>query len=125
MADAHAGATMAPTSNQNSDEKTLAILLHVLGIFTGFIAPLVIWLVKKDTSPFIDQTGRKALNWWFSAMIYYAACVVMIFTIILIPVAFLGFAALGILALVFCILGAVAASRGQVYKYPLSIQFLK
>ena len=123
MADAYATPTAA-TATQN-DDKTMALLIHILGIFTGFIGPLIIWLVKKDSSAFVNETGKRALNWQFSSMIYAVACFVMVFTIILIPVAFLGLAAVGICNLIFCILGALKANQGQVYTYPLSIKFFK
>jgi uncharacterized Tic20 family protein len=121
MADALPAAA-APTASP--DDRTMALLLHILGIFTGFLGPLIVWLVKKDSSPFLDQTGRKALNFHFSTLLYAIVCFALMLTLILIPVAFLGFAALAILRLVFGVLGCIRASEGQVYAYPLSIKFL-
>jgi uncharacterized protein len=124
MADAYAtpAATVTPTQN---DDKTMALLIHVLGIFTGFLGPLILWLVKKDASPFVNETGKRALNWQFSALIYYGACFLLTFTIILAPFTLLAMVALWVLNLVFCILGAMKANQGQVYTYPLSIRLLK
>jgi uncharacterized Tic20 family protein len=121
MADAWQPTTGAPSS----EDRTLAWVLQLLGILTGFLGPLILWLVKKDSSPFLDQTGRRCLNFQFSILIYMAACVVMLFTLILIPFAFLGFVAIGILKLVFGIIAIVKSNEGQVYTYPLAIKFLK
>ena len=44
----------------DKDSKTMGMLAHLLTIFTGFIGPLVIWLMKKDTSPFVDDQGKEA-----------------------------------------------------------------
>ena len=50
---------------EDKNTRTLAMLCHLLGIF-GFIAPLIIWLVKKDDHEFIDSQGKSALNWQIS-----------------------------------------------------------
>lgn len=115
----------ASAAPANPDDRTLGIVTHVLGLLTGFLGPLIVWLVKKDASPFLDQTGRRCLNFQFSLLIYGLACFLMFFTIILIPIAFLGFLAIGVVNLVFSIIGAIRASEGKVYAYPLSIRFLK
>ena len=45
------------------DEQNLAVLCYILGIFTWLIGPLIIWLVKKDSSKFVDDQGKKVINW--------------------------------------------------------------
>jgi len=103
----------------------MGLLVHILGIFTGFLGPLIVWLIKKDTSPFIDQTGRKCLNFQFSLIIYAFGFLLLFITIILIPLAFLGLLAIAVVKVVFGIIGCIRANEGQVYTYPLSIPFLK
>lgn len=115
--------TAAPTPT--SDDRTLGVVLQVLGIVTGFLGPLVLWLVKKDDSPFLDQSGRRCLNFQLSLLIYGAACVLLLFTLILAPIAFLGFIAIGVVHLVFGIIACVKASNGEVYTYPLALPLLK
>lgn len=96
------------------------MLCHLLGI-VGFFAPLVIWLIEKDKHRFVREHGRAAMNYQVSLMIYYFAsgvlCVVFI-GFVLLPV-------LTILHIVFSIIGAAKASKGEPWRYPFSITFLK
>lgn len=103
------------------DDRNLAMLAHLLGIVTGFIGALIIWLIKKDQSAFIDEQGKEALNFQITVMIGYA--IAMALTMILIGA--LLFPVLLIANLVFCILAAVAVSKGEHYKYPIAIRLLK
>lgn len=126
MADpAWQSATTATPTPSTSDDRTLGVVLQLLGILTGFLGPLILWLIKKDSSPFLDHSGRRCLNFQFSLLIYGVACVLLLFTLILAPIAFLGFIAIGIVHLVFGIIACVKASNGEVYTYPLAIPFLK
>ena len=54
----------------NQDEKFLAMLIYLISFFTVFIGPLIIWLIKKDSSKFIDYHGREYLNFLISYTIY-------------------------------------------------------
>ena len=105
----------------------MAMLCHLLAIFTGFIAPLVIWLVKKDQSPFIDHHGRESLNFQITLLLVMLALggltMVLMFVLIgflLIPV----LVVVPIIALVFEILAAVAAQRGDWHRYPFNIRLV-
>jgi uncharacterized Tic20 family protein len=100
-------------------DNTLPILAHVLGILVGFIGPLIILLVAQDDNS--RNHAKAALNWQLSAIIYFV--VGLILTLILVGI--LVLIAVGVLTLVFAIIGAVRASRGELYKYPLSIPFFK
>jgi uncharacterized Tic20 family protein len=53
----------------SADDQNMGMLCHLLGIFTSFLAPLIIWLIKKDTSPWIDHQGKEALNFQITALI--------------------------------------------------------
>ena len=104
-----------------SDDRTLALLAHLLGIFASFVGALIIWLIKKDDSPFVDAHGKSALNFQFTLLIAWVVTFILIFLIIgllLIPVLF-------VVGLVFPILAAIKANNGEYYTYPLSISFLK
>jgi len=98
----------------------MAMLCHILGV-AGFFAPLVIWLSEKDKHKFVNEHGRTAMNYQISLMIYYAAAS-------LLCVIFIGFVlvpALTIAHIVLIVMGAVKASRGEPWRYPLAIPFLK
>ena len=107
-------------SSPDKDDRNFAMLAHLLGIFTHFLGPLIIWLLKKDESPFIAQEAKEALNFQITLAIgYLIACVLWI-----ILIGFLLFPVLYILNIIFCILGAVAASKGQGYRYPFAIRLV-
>jgi uncharacterized protein len=104
-----------------------AMLLHLStfagGILPGlgFVAPIVIWQLKKDSVPGLDQHGKNLTNWLISAIIYGAISAVLIFAI----VGFFLLIALGILAVIFPIIAAIKANNGETWTYPLSITFIK
>ncbi len=100
-------------------DKTINLLVHILGLLTWVIGPLIVLLAIKDTTA--QQHAKTALNWQISATIYYGVAFLLMFLII-------GFALLpliGILNLIFCIVAAVKAANGELWKYPLSIPFLR
>lgn len=103
-----------------SDERTMAMLCHLLGIFTGFLGPLIVWLIKKDSSPFVDDQGKEALNFQITVLIGYAAAFVLSFLLI----GFLIGPAVLVLSIVFSILGAIRANGGIAYRYPMNVRFV-
>ncbi len=115
------------TGEASPDDRTLAMLAHLLGIFTWFVGALVIWLVKKDTSPFVDDQGKEALN--FQITMAIANCIAAAsMAIELRDVRSAGcvlLPAVWVVNLVFCILAAVAASRGERYRYPLTLRLVQ
>ena len=108
-------------------ERTWAMLCHlsalaffVLPSFGNLIGPLVVWLVKKDSSPFVDDQGKEAVNFQISCLIYGIVVSVLCFVLIGIPLAI----ALFIFWLVEVIVASVSASNGIAHRYPLSIRFI-
>ena len=103
------------------DDRMMATLAHVLGIFTNFVGPLIIWMVKKEQSPFVDDQGREALNFQLTLLIGYV--ISGIATVICIgPIIAMG---ISVVAIIFGIMAAVAANKGEAYRYPLNIRFIK
>jgi hypothetical protein len=107
----------APTA----DDRTMGMLAHLLGIFTGFVGPLIIWMVKREQSPFVDDQGREALNFqltmligWLIAGASTAVCI-----------GFLLMPAVLVVAIIFGVIGAMAANKGEAYRYPINIRFIK
>jgi uncharacterized protein len=98
----------------------LSLLLGLIVFVVGFVAPIVIWQVKKTELPDLDKHGKIVLNWIISSLIYGAISFLLIFVLIGIPLLIL----LGILAVVFPIIGGIKANNGEVWRYPLSIRFL-
>lgn len=98
----------------------MAQLVHILGLLTGFLGPLIIWLVKGDESPFVTQHAKEALNFQITVAIAATVSGLLIFVIIgvvLLPLVF-------IVDLIFAIQQTMAAGRGEQSRYPLSIRLI-
>jgi uncharacterized Tic20 family protein len=108
--------TGRPTET-SQDARNMAMLCHLLGA-VGFFGPLVIWLIERDKHRFVDEHGRAAMNYQISIMIYLAALAITVIGAFLIP-------ALAIIHIVLIAIGAVKASRGEPWLYPIAISFLK
>ncbi len=104
-----------------ADEKLWATLIHVGGIFFSFLAPLIGYLVLKDRGPFVRGHATTALNFQLTLLILYIAGTVLSWLVIPLVLLFVA----PILSIVFSIVAAVAANRGQVYYYPLTIRFVQ
>lgn len=102
------------------NEKQYAMFIH-LSQLVSIIIPLVLWLIKKDSSKFIDENGKIVINWFLSALIY--GIIGFLLTFILIGTIVL--AALSICYLVFIIMGSIKANNGELWSYPLTIKFIK
>jgi len=111
----------APQPLSPSDERLWATLIHVGGIFFGFIPALVGYLVLKDRGAFIRAHTLTALNFQLTMLIGYIVGYITTFLLI----GFLVLAAVGIVIIIFSIIAAIAANKGEQYKYPLTIQFIK
>ncbi|MHC5022615.1 MAG: DUF4870 domain-containing protein [Planctomycetota bacterium] len=110
--------------NQPNGDRTLAVWIHLaslLGVVIfwplAVIVPLVMWLSKKDDSPFVDDHGREVLNFIISFVILHVILAITIVGIVLLPV-------LWIVGLVNVIRGAVAAGRDEFFRYPMTFRFL-
>lgn len=104
-----------------SEENLYAMFIHLSQLISSFLLPLVLWLIKKDSSKFIDQTGKIVLNWSISLAIYATISSILCFVFIGIPILI----ALGICNFIFALLGATKANERVLWKYPLSIEFFK
>ena len=111
----------------SKEEKTLGlvcVLLQFLGFvfpFGSLIGPLVLWLVKKDSSRFLDEVGKETVNFQITLLIATIIGIVLCFVLI----GFLLLFAVGIYALVTIIIAAIKANDGVVYRYPVNIRFIK
>ncbi|WP_240607062.1 DUF4870 domain-containing protein [Cryobacterium aureum] len=105
-----------------ADEKLWATLIHIGGIIFSFVPALIGYLVLRDRGPFIRAHTATALNFQISLYIY--AAVLIPITIVTLGFGSILYAPLAIVALVFMILAALAANRGEGYSYPLTIKFV-
>jgi uncharacterized Tic20 family protein len=95
-------------------DRTMAMLIH-LGLILAAVMSLIIWLMKREKSPFIEHHGKQALGFFIGILIAAAITVPLMF----VCVGFVLLPALFVLQIVFPILAALAANRGEWYRYPL------
>ena len=112
------GSDSEPVIVPTSDEKTMAILSHVLTFVAGFIAPLIIYLIKKDESAFVASHAKESLNFQITIWIVIIGLFITLIGILLIWL-------VGIIALVFVIIATIKASEGKLYKYPFTLRLIK
>ncbi len=112
--------TVTGPSVDSQESRNIALLTWIGTIFFGFIPPLIVYLIKKDDAYVVDQS-KEALNWSITAAFGYVAGIIL--TIILVGV--LVMLAGGLCHLVFCIMGAVAASNGKPFRVPFAVRLIK
>jgi len=110
----------APAPMRPEDEKLWATLVHVGGIFFSFVPALVGYLALRDRGPFIRGHSTTALNFQLTMLLGYIIGYVSAFFFI----GFLVLLAVGVIVVVFGIIAAIAANRGQEYYYPIAIRFV-
>ncbi len=109
-----------------SDERTVAMFEH-LTFFTWFlgiplVVTLILWLVKKNESPFIDDHGRESMNMQLSLLVYSVLTGVLGF--VTCGMAWALWGVIIVAAVVFGVLASTSANRGEYYRYPAVIRFL-
>jgi len=111
----------------SQDERTQAMLCHLTGLLGGLIppvniiAPLVIWLLKKDQSQFVNDQGKEALNFQISATVYFV--IALILMIVLIGI--LALPVVGLYWLIFGIIATIKSNEGVHYRYPFIFRLVK
>ena len=104
----------------SQDDRNLAMIAHLLGIISSFLGALIIWIIKKDESPFVAQEAKEALNFQITLFITHVIAGALIFVVIgllLVPLVW-------VVNIVFSIMGAMSASKGQGYRYPFAIRLI-
>ena len=108
-------------------EKQWALICHLSGLsgyfipFGNVIVPIIIWSMKKDEMPMVDEHGKEVINFQLSITMWIIMSGILIVLLIGIPMLIV----LGLLQFILVIIGALKADSGQLYKYPLTIQFIK
>ena len=121
-----------PSGLPSREERQWAMFAHLAALLGGLVTsqflglgcilgPLIIWLVKKDSMPFVDDQGKEALNFNITVAIAALVCGVLMFVLI----GFVLLPLLGIAWLVFVILAAIKANEGVRYRYPFTLRLIK
>lgn len=100
------------------DERTLAILVHVLSIFFWIFPGLILYLAKRDESPYVAEHAREALNFQITMTL-----LAIVLAISLIGILFLWVP--GIIDIVLCIVAAIRAGDDRLYRYPMTLRLVK
>ena len=111
--------TGAPLSD--SDQRLWATLAHAGAIVLYFVAPLVVWLIYRGRGQFVEEQAKEALN--FQILVAIAGFVSTLLVAVGIGAVLLPL--VGLANLIFCILAAVAANKGEAYRYPLNWRIIK
>ena len=108
-------------------ERQWALICHLSALsgylipFGHLIAPIVIWSMKKDEMPMVDEHGKEVINFQISMTIWFIIAGIFVIVLIGIPI-LIG---LAVLNLIFIIIGAIKADSGVLYHYPLTVRFIK
>lgn len=111
----------------SKDERTWGMFCHLSGLagfivpFGSVIGPLIVWLMKKEESSFVNDQGREALNFRLSMLIFEVIAFFMCFILI----GFLILPLLIIFELIQVIIASISANDGKPYRYPVKIEFVK
>ena len=105
----------------NSDEKNIATVTHLAGTVFSFIPALIVWILKKDDSAFISDQAKEALNFQITiAIAMFVSSYILSWILVglaLIPVIWVA-------NIIFCIIAAVATSKGETYRYPVCLRLI-
>jgi uncharacterized Tic20 family protein len=110
-----------PTLDATDQKFAIAIHLSPLaGVFFAafFVTPVVLWLLRRDKSAYVDDHGREMVNVLLSFALYTVALTITIVGLLALPVLY-------VIGIVSIVRGAVAASRGEYFRYPMTIRFLR
>ena len=108
------------TTTPSNDDKNIATITHLGGTVFSFIPALIVWVLKKDHSEYISSQAKEALNFQITVLI--AQFIAGILALILI-----GFVLMGIiwlLNIVLCIIAAISTSKGENYRYPMTLRLI-
>ena len=114
-------------SQPTKDERTWAMLSHFSALcmfifpFGNILAPLIIWLIKKDEMPFVEDQAKEVLNFQISMTIYFIGSMILIIVLIGIPILIV----LGIFNVIITIIAGIKANDGKSYRYPINLRLIK
>lgn len=112
------GTEEQPLTAPSSEEKTMAVLSHILCLVVWLFAPLIIYLLKKDESPYVAMHAKEALNFQITLAIISIICIITIVGLFFLWI-------VGIYATVLIIVATIKASENKMYRYPFTLRLIK
>jgi len=117
-----------PGGMPTKEECNAAMLAHLLGALIGIIGPLIIYLTKKDESPFVEDQGKEALNFHITLIIAYVVSSILWTLLAIITCGIGGLlplpAAVWVWQIIFGIIACTKANNGEYYRYPATIRMI-
>ncbi|SEQ49017.1 hypothetical protein SAMN05421824_1791 [Hyunsoonleella jejuensis] len=99
----------------------LAQLISLVIGFGSLIVPLILWATQKEKVYQMDEHGKNIINFQLSLIVYCLLCIPLI---LLFGLGIVGLIVLGIISIIFPIVNAIRANKGETPKYPLSLNFI-
>jgi len=119
--------SIPPSYLQTPDERQMGMLLHLSQLANivlfpvGIVLPIVLWQTQKAKMPALDAHGKMVTNWMISVTIYSLISIVLMLALI----GFLLIIAVGLIGIIFPIIGGIKANNGELWQYPMTIKFIK
>ena len=116
-----------PPAFPTKEERTLAMAAHLAAFaghvfpFAHIIAPLVIWMIRRDASAFVNDQGKESVNAQITVTVYAAICI----PFCLVGIGFVMLGVLWLAGVILVIVAAVAAYEGRPYRYPLILRLVR
>lgn len=107
-------------TSSNQDDRTMSMIAHLGGGIGGFLVPLIVWLIKKEQSKFIEQEGKEALNFQLNILVYQLIALIPSACLFGVPTL-----AIYVYGLVMGIIAGLKANKGEPYRYPATIRVIK
>jgi uncharacterized Tic20 family protein len=111
----------APGRDRETNQWAMFIHFSILAGWAipiaGVVVPILLWQLKKDELPGIVPHAHIVLNWIVTSIVYAAIC----FVLMIVVIGFFGFLALGLVTLIYAIIGGLKANDGEVWEYPGTI----
>jgi uncharacterized Tic20 family protein len=114
-------------ASPSAEERQWGLFAHLAALsgfiipFGNMLGPLIVWQIKKNEMPFVDDQGKEALNFQITVTLAVLVCIILMFVLIgllLLPI-------VGIAALVLTIIGGIKANEGERYRYPFALRLIK
>ena len=104
----------------SSDDKNIATVTHLGGTVFSFIPGLLVWILKKDDNAYIADQAKEALNFQITVLIASFVASILIWLLI----GFILLPIIWVVNIVFCVIAAIASSKGELYRYPLCLRLI-
>jgi uncharacterized Tic20 family protein len=116
----------SPTPTGNSDERMWAMFAHLSALagfvipFGSILGPLIIWQIKKNEYPLVDDQGKEALNFQITMAIAFVASLILIVVLI----GFVLIWVVGLFDLIMIVIASIRANNGERYRYPFTLRLV-